>query len=121
MNCLLSKLSIAVAISAGALAALPAHAESDAMKRAESRQMQETFTPQAEYQLSRREAHAAYQDALKACREEKRADRANCMRDAKSQLQQDLADAGRHYGRGTSMGASGTRGHTATGSDERAR
>lgn len=118
MNSLFPKISLAMALSAAALTTLPAHAESQAMHAAEMRQMHETFTRKAEYQLSRREAYAAYQDAMKACGHQGRTEHASCMRNAKSHLHQDIAYAERHYGHGASMmGASGTTGNTASGSD----
>lgn len=53
----------------------------------------EDTTSQAHYQTSAKEAHAAYQEALKECRQMKGAERAVCLKEASSNLQADLAQA----------------------------
>jgi hypothetical protein len=70
-----------------------AYAAQDAMSRAEARQTVEDRTPQAQYQTSKREANAAYQDALAECKKMRSTERTGCMKEAKSNLQSDLAQA----------------------------
>ena len=53
----------------------------------------EDATAQARYQTSTKEAHAAYQEALKDCRTMKGAERASCLKEANVNLQADLAAA----------------------------
>lgn len=60
---------------------------------AEKQQFVQKFTPQAQYNLAKREAHAAYAEALKACKTLSRAERSDCTKEARSFLQQDLAYA----------------------------
>lgn len=55
----------------------------------------EDATPQARYQTSTKEAHAAYQEALKDCRQMKGPERAACLKEAHANLQTDLTDAKR--------------------------
>jgi hypothetical protein len=114
MNSLFPKLAGALIVTGAVLYAVPAYAANDAMSRAEARQMTEQFTPQAQYELSRREAYAAYQETLKACHETVKADR-SCTKNAQKQLQQDLADAKQHLQGDTNMGSSGTIGNTGSG------
>ena len=73
---------------------------------AEKKQFVQSFTPQAQYNLAKREAHAAYAEALKGCKAMERAERSACTKDARSMLQQDLAYAKRQMQE--SAGASGT-------------
>ncbi|MGV3740871.1 MAG: hypothetical protein ACO1NO_01005 [Burkholderiaceae bacterium] len=75
---------------------------------AEKKQFVQTFTPQAQYNLAKREAHAAYAEALKECKAMERAERSACTKDARSMLQQDLAYAKRQMQE--SAGASSTEG-----------
>ncbi|RJF99154.1 hypothetical protein [Noviherbaspirillum saxi] len=69
------------------------HAAQDAMSRAEARQTVEDRTPQAQFQTSKREANAAYQEALAECKKMRGTDRNKCMSEAKTNLQNDLAEA----------------------------
>jgi hypothetical protein len=62
---------------------------------AEKQQFVQSFTPQAQYNLAKREAHAAHAEALKACKSLSRSERSACTKDARSSLQQDLAFAKR--------------------------
>ncbi|CAN5292171.1 hypothetical protein BH11PSE11_BH11PSE11_10220 [soil metagenome] len=55
----------------------------------------EDRTPQARYQTSKKEAAAAYQEALNDCRQNRGADRAACLRDARTNYQRDLDEAKR--------------------------
>lgn len=73
----------------------------------EARQLTEDFSPQAQNERSRREAHAAYGEAAKQCNTLGRSERANCLKNAKSQLQDDLAYAQQNYNRARQMTAYG--------------
>lgn len=70
-----------------------AEPSSEKLSSAEKKQFVQSFTPQAQYNLSKREAHAAYAEALKACKGMAKSERAACTKDARSTLQQDLAYA----------------------------
>jgi hypothetical protein len=87
-------------VVAGSLPFMAAHAATDAMSRAESRQLIEDKTPQAQYQTSRKEANAAYQEALAECRKMQSGERSGCMKEARSNLQNDLAEAKRSVSSG---------------------
>lgn len=63
------------------------------LSSAEKKQFVQSFTPQAQYNLSKREAHAAYAEALKACKAMAKSERTACTKEARSTLQQDLAYA----------------------------
>jgi hypothetical protein len=89
---------------------------SEKLSSAEKKQFVQSFSPQAQYNLSKREAHAAYAEALKACKELSKSERAACTKEARSTLQQDLAYAksqlqqdssGVSSGGGTDSGVSG--------------
>lgn len=56
-------------------------------------------TPAQQYATARKEAAAAYSEALKQCRTMSSADRAHCQADAKATLNSDLAAAKRQYGK----------------------
>ncbi|NEX60421.1 hypothetical protein [Noviherbaspirillum galbum] len=62
------------------------------MSAVEKRQLSEDFSPQGQYRIATKEAQAAYQDALKECRQSG-SDRNSCMTEAKRNLQSDLAQA----------------------------
>jgi hypothetical protein len=109
MDSIFPRLASAMILVVTALYAIPAQAADKAMDQAEARQLTEQFTPQAQYRLSRREAYAAYQEALQGCRQNGKADR-SCSQEAKRQLQEDLADASQFLRRGQSVGSSGTAG-----------
>lgn len=85
----LSRYLCTAALTAGAVMLLPAYGATDS----EAKQMTEDFSPQAQYRLATREAQAAYQDALSNCKTMKGADRSNCMKEARTNLQADLANA----------------------------
>jgi uncharacterized paraquat-inducible protein A len=122
MNNILTRLSVGLALSAAFLSPVSIHAaQNDAMSRAEARQMQEQFTPQAQYRLSEREARAAYQDAMRDCQQMDKTKRAGCMRAAREHMRQDLADARQKMHGASSYGSSGTRGSTGSGSDTHSR
>jgi hypothetical protein len=109
MDSIFPRVASAIILVVTALYAIPAHAADKAMDQAEARQLTEQFTPQAQFRLSRREAYAAYQQALQGCRQNGKADR-SCTQEAKRQLQEDLADASQYLRRGESAGSSGTAG-----------
>jgi hypothetical protein len=77
---------------------------------AEKQQFVQSFTPQAQYNLSKREAHAAHSEALKACKPLSRAERSACTKEARAALQQDLATAKRNM----QEAASGAKADSAT-------
>jgi hypothetical protein len=116
MNSLFSKLGMSAAIVSAMLIPMQGQAASDtATSAAEAQQLVENFTPEAQYRLSRREAYAAYNEALQRCRQSGGAERTACMRDAKSQLRDDLAYAKAQRQGDTSVGSSGTAGTSASG------
>lgn len=80
---------------AGSLSLVSANAATDALRQAEARQLVEDKTPQAQYQTSRKEANAAYQEALVECKKMQGSERSGCMKEARSNLQSDLAEAKR--------------------------
>lgn len=82
---------------------------------AEKQQFVQSFTPQAQYNLSKREANAAYKEALKECKAMERSERSACTKEARATLQQDLSYAKRQMQE--SSGASGTSGMGTSGSD----
>ena len=58
-----------------------------------ARWYQEDLTPQARYQNSKKEADAAYKEAVIECKLLELANRNNCIRDARAQLVQDIESA----------------------------
>jgi hypothetical protein len=74
----------------------------------EARQMKEDTTPRAHYNTSKKEANAAYNEALKECRSMGRAERSDCMKEAQTNLRNDLAQARETLNSETGMGSSGT-------------
>jgi len=75
------------ALSAGANAA------TDATAKDEARWRTEDATPQARYQTLKKEAQAAYRENTNQCKSMPSSERATCVKDAKANLQKDLADA----------------------------
>jgi hypothetical protein len=55
----------------------------------------EDTTNQERYRTATKEAHAAYQDALKECKKVERSERTSCKKEANAQLRADLAEAKR--------------------------
>jgi hypothetical protein len=76
----------------------------DKLTRAEARQMVEDTTPQAQYNTSRREAYAAYQEALNECKKMRGTEKTACTKEAKGYLQSGLAEAKKLLGEGVSSG-----------------
>ncbi|MBC3863376.1 hypothetical protein H8K32_14825 [Undibacterium jejuense] len=54
---------------------------------------QEKNTPEAYFATLKKEAYAVYQESITDCKSVATMDKKQCTKDAKSQLQQDLADA----------------------------
>lgn len=79
---------------------------SEPVTAAEKQQLVQSFTPQARYNLAKREAQAAYGEAVKECKSMSGAERSSCTKEARANLQQDLAYAKRQMQQG-SIGASG--------------
>lgn len=70
---------------------LPAHAaEQGAPAKDPSRWFTPDATPQQQASTSRREAQAAYQEAIAACRVVARGERPACIKEAKDNLKDDL-------------------------------
>lgn len=61
--------------------------------KAEASQLYQDTSPQARARLAQREAHAAFQHAMRQCRGLKAADRTSCMNEARTNLRNDLAYA----------------------------
>ena len=74
---------------------------------APAHQLTQQFTPQAQYQLARREAYAAYEEMVRRCRQTSGADRSACMQEARGYLRDDLAFAREHLQGAGAVGASG--------------
>lgn len=85
-------------IAGGAVAA------EDKLSRAEARQTVEDTTPRAQYNTSKREAQAAYQEALNDCKKMRGTEKTACMKEARGNLQNDLAEAKKVLGSSTSTG-----------------
>lgn len=95
------------------LAASPgAYSETDAQQ--EARQMKEDLTPQARYNTSRKEANAAYSEALRMCRSMTGTERDDCQQEARSNLRNDLAQARQTLSSETGVGSSGASSGTGT-------
>jgi hypothetical protein len=82
-------------LGATGLLSAPAVLAQDAVNRAEQQQTVEDFTPKGQYLLSKKEAYAAYRDAVAACRQLRGSERSDCNKNAKNNLQGDLAEAQR--------------------------
>ncbi len=79
---------------AGCILTLPAvHAAKSAENKAEAQQMTEDMSPQGQYKIAKKEAAAAYQQALSDCKKMSKAERNSCVKEAKSNYQADLAQA----------------------------
>lgn len=89
----LKNLIVSSLMATGCLLAVSANAARDTDSKIEARQTIEDPTPQAQYQTLRREANAAYREALAECRKMRGAERNACTKEARSNLQNDLAEA----------------------------
>lgn len=85
-------------IGGGAIAA------GDKPTSSEARQTTEDTTPRAQYSTSKREAQAAYQEALNDCKKVRGTEKTACMKEARTNLQSDLAEAKKMLGSSTSSG-----------------
>lgn len=91
----------------------------ESSSKAEARQLTQDMSPTARSQLSRREAHAAYKEAMAACKGMSSAERKSCTGMAKANLRNDLtystnilADTGREN-RSSGSSITGTMGRRA--------
>lgn len=83
------------------LVSLPlAYAAGTAEDRVEAQQSREDMSPQGQYKIAKKEADAAYQEALTNCKKMSKADRTACMKDAKAAHQADLAQAKKEFNAG---------------------
>ncbi|QDZ27002.1 hypothetical protein [Noviherbaspirillum sp. UKPF54] len=89
------KLVSAMLIVMGGMLVLPpaAQAARSTEERAEAQQSREDMSPQGQYKIAKKEADAAYREALTNCKKMGKADRVACMKDAKANYQSDLAQA----------------------------
>lgn len=71
----------------------PVHAAQDTTSKAEAQQSTEDLSPREQYQTAKKEADAAYRQALADCRKMRGTERKTCMKEAKSNYQADLAEA----------------------------
>jgi len=110
MNVTIPRLSLLLLLASSSGLACAAQGTGDAMRRAEERQMVEDTSPRAQYNRSLKEAHAAYAEALKECGKMRGSEKTSCTKEAKTNLNDDLAYAKSQYGggAGTTSGA-GTR------------
>lgn len=72
---------------------MPVHAAQDTSSKAEARQSTEDTSPKGQYQTSKKEAEAAYRQALADCKQMRATERKTCMKEAKSNYQADLSEA----------------------------
>jgi hypothetical protein len=85
---MLVKSLLPVFMLAAGLSSLPAQAA-----RKSSGTSADDNSAQMQYQRSKREAQAAYQEALADCRKMRASERSACTKEAKTNLQNDLAEA----------------------------
>ncbi len=83
-------LSLLLAASSLSLHAIAA---TDTPEKDPARWSQADVTPQQRYQTMKKEADAAYRDALKECKSKRGAERTECNKEAKSYHQADLESA----------------------------
>jgi hypothetical protein len=109
MKSFLYLITLSTGLFAGALASAQSHmGSSPPMSKAESMQMSQDMTPQARSELARREAHAAYREAMSACKSMGKMERKECSSEAKTNLNKDLNYAKDIRRSGASMGGSGS-------------
>lgn len=82
--------------------------------KAEALQLTQDFSPKARARLAEREAYAAYEEAMRACKSMGRAERKSCAADAKTHLKNDLSYASEIRSGQTSAGSSGAAGGSAS-------
>lgn len=99
-------------LSTGLLACAVTNAQSytgyPSLSKAEALQLTQNMSPKARAQLAEREAYAAYEEALAACKKMDRAEWKGCNAQAKEYLQNDLSYAKSILTEGTSAGSSAT-------------
>jgi phage gp36-like protein len=98
--------NLALLVIAGSAFTFPAYAAQDAMSKAEARQTVEDTSPRAQYNRSTKEAQAAYQEALAGCGKMRGAEKTACTKEAKTNLQNDLAYARKVMNGDISVGSS---------------
>ena len=81
------------ALSMGAAMAQTSPSKTSSETGDPARWYQEDLTPQARFQTSKKEADAAYKDAVTDCKQLEASSRATCLRDARSQWMQDIETA----------------------------
>lgn len=108
-------------LSVGLLASTLANAQSytgyPSFSKAEALQLTQNMSPKARSELAKREAYAAYEEALRACKSMERSERKACNAQAKEYLRNDLSYAKNILTEDTSAGSSGS-GASGTGSPD---
>lgn len=102
MTARIPRLALFLLLACGSLSISSAQGTDSAMRRAEQRQMTEDMSPRAQYNRSVKEAHAAYAEAVKECGRMRSAEKTSCMKEAKTNMQSDLASARSQMGTGRS-------------------
>lgn len=115
MNTRLHSTSVVMALILGSAFAFPTLAASPATSKAEAAQTTEDFSPQAQYKLSQKEAHAAYRMNVNDCKSMSGKEKTSCMKDAKTQLREDLASAKSQLSTGSSGSSGGSSRTSGTG------
>lgn len=79
----------------GSMLVLPpaVHAARNTQDKAEAQQSTEDMSPRGQYKIAKKEADAAYRDALADCKKLSKAERTSCAKDAKANYQADLTQA----------------------------
>lgn len=97
-------------LSAGLLACSLSAAQTytgyPSLSKAEALQLTQNMSPKARSELAKREAYAAYEESLAACKKMERAERKACTAQAKDYLQNDLEYARNILTEDTSAGSS---------------
>jgi hypothetical protein len=81
---------------------------SEPITASERKQLTQDFSPKARYNLAKREAQAAYSEALSVCRSLSRSERSACNKEARATLQSDLAYAKSQMQQDSSGGSAGS-------------
>lgn len=79
----------------GSMLVLPSavYAARHTQDKAEAQQSTEDMSPQGQYKIAKKEADAAYRDALADCKKLSKAERTSCAKEAKANHQADLSQA----------------------------
>jgi hypothetical protein len=89
----LKNLAAGLLLTTCAMLTMSANAARDTDSKTEARQTTSETTPQAQYQMLRKEANAAYREAVAECKKMRGADRTACTKEARMNLRSDLAEA----------------------------